>query len=87
MAKLTQLHAAKQSAEAEDLLTIEQAADRLNMSVRHVRRLVAERRIVFYRLGRSVRLKPADIAAYIEAGRVDPLTASDVWRDLRSVVA
>ena len=33
-----------------DLLTIEQAAQRIAMSPRYVRRLVAERQIVFYRL-------------------------------------
>jgi excisionase family DNA binding protein len=42
----------------DELLTIEQAAGRLCMSARYVRCLVAERRIVFYRLGRSVRIDP-----------------------------
>jgi hypothetical protein len=42
-------------------------------------------RIAFHKLGRSVRIARADIAAYIEAGRVEPITASDVWRDLRQV--
>jgi excisionase family DNA binding protein len=69
----------------EQLLTIEQAAEVMGMSTRHVRRLVAERRIAFHKLGRSVRISQADIAAYIEAGRVDPITASDVWRGLRRV--
>ena len=53
-----------------DLLTIEEAA---------------ERRIVFYRLGRSVRIDPADLAAHIHSGRVEPITRETVWRDLRSV--
>ena len=67
------------------LLTIEEAADVLGMSARHVRRLVAERRIAFHKLGRSVRIAQADLAAYVEATRVEPITASDVWRDLRRV--
>jgi excisionase family DNA binding protein len=67
------------------MLTIEEASATLKMSVRYVRRLVAERRIVFYRLGRSVRFKPADLAAFIESGRVEPISASDVWASLRSV--
>jgi hypothetical protein len=46
---------------------------------------VAERRIAFHKLGRSVRIARADISAYIEAARVEPITASDVWRDLRRV--
>ncbi|MDI5938843.1 excisionase family DNA-binding protein [Micromonospora carbonacea] len=55
------------------------------MSERYVRRLVAERRIPFHKLGRSVRIKAADLAAHVESGRVEPLTASGVWRDLQRV--
>jgi excisionase family DNA binding protein len=69
----------------DDLLTIEEAAARLKMSVRYVRRLVTERRIVFYRLGRAVRFAPADLAAFIQAGRVEPMTAESVWNELRRV--
>lgn len=69
----------------DELLTIEEAATFLKMSPRYVRRLVAERRIAFHRLGRSVRLKPSDLAAFIDAGRVEPMTAETVWRTLRSV--
>jgi excisionase family DNA binding protein len=70
---------------ADDLLTIEEAATRLKMSVRYVRRLVTERRIVFYRLGRAVRFDPVDLAEFVRAGRVDPLTAESVWNGFRSV--
>jgi excisionase family DNA binding protein len=69
----------------EDLLTIEEAAARLNMSARYVRRLVAERRIAFHRLGRAVRFDPADLAAFVREGRVEPMTAATVWTSLRSV--
>lgn len=69
----------------DELLTVDQAAARLNMSARYVRRLVSERRIAFVRLGRSVRIKESDITLLIEAGCVSPITASDVWRDLRGV--
>jgi excisionase family DNA binding protein len=67
------------------LLTIEAAAERIAMSPRYVRRLIAERRIVFYRIGRAVRLDPADLDAHIQSGRVEPITRATVWRDLRSV--
>lgn len=53
------------------LLTIDEAADQLRMSVRHVRRLVAEGRIAYHRLGRSIRLDSADVDAYVAAGRVE----------------
>ncbi len=55
------------------------------MSERYVRRLVAERRIAFHRMGRCVRLAPADVDAYIEASRVEPMAESDVWRSMRGV--
>jgi len=68
-----------------ELLTIEEAAERIKMSVRYLRRAVAERRIAFHRLGRSIRFDPADLAAFVQANRVEPMTAETVWRGLRSV--
>lgn len=70
---------------AGGLLTIEQAAERINMSSRYVRRLIGERRIVFYRLGRSVRIDPSDLTAFVNAGRIEPMTETTVWNDLRRV--
>lgn len=69
----------------DDLLTIDEAAAEMRMSSRYVRRLVAERRIAFVKLGRCVRLARADVRAYVAAGRVEPMTESQVWRGLRSV--
>ncbi len=53
------------------LLTVEQASERLGTSARFVRRLIAERRISFVKLGRHVRIETADIEAFVAAGRVD----------------
>ena len=55
------------------LLDVEQAAALLNVSVRFVRRLIAERRIAVHRLGRHVRFTRADLEAYVAQGRSDPL--------------
>lgn len=60
------------------LLTVEAAAERMSTSVRFVSRLIAERRIEFVRIGRHVRISEFALAAFIEAGRVEPLTAADV---------
>lgn len=73
------------TSQAGDLLTVEQTADRISMSARYVRRLIAERRIVFYRLGRSVRIDPVDLTALIASGRVEPITSASVWNELRRV--
>ncbi len=72
-------------AHTPELLTVEAAAERISMSPRYVRRLIAERRIVFYRIGRAVRIDPADLAVHVHSGRVEPITRESVWRDLRSV--
>ncbi len=64
----------------EQLLTVEPAAERLSTSPRFIRRLIAERRIEFVKVGRHVRISETALAAFIEAGRVDPLSVPDVWR-------
>jgi excisionase family DNA binding protein len=58
--------------ELDTLLSIEQAAERLGTSVRFVRRLIAERRITYTKLGRHVRIAESDLINYVTAGRVEP---------------
>jgi excisionase family DNA binding protein len=53
------------------LLTVEEAAERLGTSARFVRRLIAERRIAYVKVGRHVRLDPTDVEAFIAGGRVE----------------
>jgi excisionase family DNA binding protein len=55
----------------DQLLTPQEAADRLGTSLRFVRRLVLERRIPFIKLGRYVRIATSDLDAFIAAGRVE----------------
>ena len=52
------------------LLTVEQVAERMNTKPRFIRRLIAERRIEFHRVGRHVRISEPALADFIEAGRV-----------------
>ena len=47
--------------------------------MRFVRRLIAERRIEFVKVGRHVRIGESAIADFIEAGRVDPIPCAEVW--------
>ena len=60
----------------DKLLTVNQAADLLGTSPRFIRRLVAERRIAFTKLGRHVRIHRRDLDALVRAGRVEP----QIWR-------
>lgn len=67
------------------LLTVAQAAELLGTSERFPRRLIAERRIRFVRLGESgkrghVRIPESALREFIAAGLVEPLTTSDRWR-------
>lgn len=55
------------------LLDITALAERLGVTERFVRRLVAERRIPFLKIGKFIRLEPADVAAWIDQQRVDQL--------------
>lgn len=57
------------------LLTLEEAADALGTKPRFTRRLVAERRIRFIRVGRFVRIPESALREFIEAGTVEPVTA------------
>lgn len=56
-----------------EYLTVEQAAEYLGTGVRFIRRIVAERRVVFYKVGNYVRFKRSDLEAFAQAGRVEPV--------------
>jgi excisionase family DNA binding protein len=70
---------------AEQLFTVEAAAECLDTTVRFIRRLVAERRIEFVRVGRHVRITESALADFIEAGKVPPLNAAQMRPRLRGV--
>jgi excisionase family DNA binding protein len=54
------------------LYTVEEAAERLNTTPRFIRRLIAERRIAFTKLGRHVRIEATVLDEFVAAGRVEP---------------
>lgn len=54
------------------LLTMEQVAARLGTSVRFVRRLRAERRLAFVKIGKHLRVDLADLESFIDAHRERP---------------
>lgn len=61
------------------LLSIGQLAERLGTTPRHVRRLVAERRVPFVKVGRLVRFDPDDITKWLDARRVRGLEVIGEW--------
>lgn len=54
------------------LLTLEESAEILGTGVRFARRLIAERRIQFVKVGRHVRIPQQALREYIEAATVHP---------------
>ena len=54
------------------LLNISEVAEVLGVDVRHVRRLVHERRIPFLKWGHLLRFDPNEIAAWIDGCRQHP---------------
>jgi excisionase family DNA binding protein len=59
------------STSSDDLLTCEEAAEYMHVPVRFIRRLIAERRVAFLKVGRYVRLRRRDLDRFLEAGRVE----------------
>lgn len=65
------------------LLTIEELADHLGVTVRHVRRLIADKRVPYVKWRRFIRFDPDEIARWLDDARhpqrlgndaVDPIT-------------
>ena len=70
---------------AEQLLSVEAAAERLDTKPRFIRRLIAERRIEYHKVGRHVRISESALAEFIESGRVLPVSGrrrgrAALWR-------
>ena len=60
----------------DELLTPGQAGDYLCTGERFVRRLIAERRIDYVKLGKHVRVQRSVLDGFIQAGRVPHVVAS-----------
>ena len=71
------------AAQVERLLTVAEAAELLSTSERFPRRLIAERRIQFVRIGRHVRIPESAVREFIAAGLVEPVSVH--WRGGRVV--
>lgn len=58
---------------ADRLLGVAEAAERLGVGERFIRRLVSERRIRYVKVGKHVRIADSVLAAYIEERTVEPV--------------
>jgi excisionase family DNA binding protein len=64
----------------DKLLSMEEAAEWLCTSTRHMRRLVSERRITYRKVGRFVGFHPDDLVEYVAAQRVEVTRPRAGWR-------
>lgn len=53
------------------LLDVDSVAEALGVTPRHIRRLVAERRIPFFKIGKFVRFDPGSLDIWLDQRRVD----------------
>ena len=58
--------------EGQLLLDVSGAAACLGVNEAFVRRLVLERRVRYYKVGKFVRFRPADLHAFVDSGRMEP---------------
>jgi excisionase family DNA binding protein len=65
---------------SDRLLTIAQAAELLATTERFPRRLIAERRIRFVRVGRHVRIPESALCEFIASGTVEPIVSTRLPR-------
>ena len=56
-------------------LTLPEAAAYLNVAERYMRRLVTDRRLPYFKVGRLLRFSAEDLDAFLEAGRIEPSTS------------
>ena len=56
------------------LISVEQLAEELGVSVRYVRRIIAERRIPYVKVGHLIRFQRDEVEGWVDANRVDALT-------------
>lgn len=62
------------------LLTVSEVAERLGTTVRFPRRLIAERRIAFVKVGSHVRIPESAVGDYVTAHTVRPVTRRTRYR-------
>ncbi len=60
------------------LVDLPAVAEYLGVTERHVRRLVAERRIPYYKWGHLLRFDPVEVEAWVASHRVPPLRRPDL---------
>ncbi len=64
---------------SNEWLSTQEAANRLGIKTRTLYRLIDEGKLGAYKIGKLIRLRPADIEAFLESARVPPGTLSHLY--------
>jgi excisionase family DNA binding protein len=64
----------------ERLMTLEEAGEAMGTTARFPRRLVAERRIRFVKIGKHVRIPQSALEEFVAAGTVEVVVRRRDWR-------
>jgi excisionase family DNA binding protein len=74
---------------AEDItwLSTKAAAQRLGVTPRTLYRFIDEGQLPGYRMGRVIRLKQADVDAYVERCRIEPGTLEHLYPEVQGADA
>ena len=65
-------HAMTQVSVSDDLLTVNEVAEKLKISPHTVRYWVQERKVPFMKIGKRLRFDPQELAQWLETKRVNP---------------
>ncbi|MEM9034342.1 MAG: helix-turn-helix domain-containing protein [Actinomycetota bacterium] len=68
-------------------LSTKAAAERLGVTPRTLYRFIDEGQLPGYRMGRVIRLKQADVDAYIETCRIEPGTLEHLYPEVQGADA
>ena len=58
-------HLPPNSHDSDQLMTVAEVASQLQVSTRTIRRLIAAAELKVVRIGRAIRIRPADLNAYV----------------------
>ncbi len=73
-------------AQTQQWVGTKEASDRLGITLRTLYRLIDEGQVPAYKFGRVIRLKSADIDAFIESARVEPGHLTHLYPEAKGTI-
>lgn len=73
-------------AHSSEWLGTKEASDRLGITLRTLYRLIDEGQVPAFKFGRVIRLRSADVDAFIESARVEPGNLTHLYPESKSEI-